>query len=414
LAGKSVAKEQMAEKKKNKKQRRQHRNNRQAAAAEAKRAQVQKKRAKKARRARRNKKEAAAAEAQRAALQRKRAKNKRRKKAQAKSEAAEAAAASAVATDESPKAKKKKPRPIEKPADAKPTPPAEPLPMQRLSSQDDDITTFESADAIDLQVFSQGRFVVDCDGVPFHAFLQRSQEKRLFVLLDGAVSRKPDLAIFERRGWAALMPGNILCISDPTVHLFDKLAVGWYVGTHERDYTALMARLVDRVASQLGLTRSDIVFYASSSGGFAALMCARRLPGSNCIVVNPQIDIAKYAGKAHRKQFALAFAGERKFKDVAGMHSKRLSVLEAFPNAASLPPMVYVQNKKDAAHFQHHYEVFCETYAAPREGGVGAGGRVLTLVFEHGEGHGLEPRPLVRPLIAEALAFFAQIAHSPK
>jgi hypothetical protein len=164
----------------------------------------------------------------------------------------------------------------------------------------------------------------------------------------------------------------------------------------------------------LGIPWTDIVFYASSGGGFAALMCARLLPGSNCIVVNPQIDIAKHGKKWHRKQFARMFAGEKQFQEVAEQHGKRLSVLEAFPDAASLPPTVYVQNSKDADHFQGHYEVFCETYSAPKEGGIGAGGRVLTLVFEHDAGHGREPRQLVRPLLAEALAFFDRFAPNPK
>lgn len=292
---------------------------------------------------------------------------------------------------------------------------ADEFPMQRLPGEDETFVEFSSIDAIDLRGFSKGRFTVNSEGVPFHAYFQRSQYKRLFVLLDSATSRKESaLPVFERRGLALLMPGNILCISDPTSHVSDDVTMGWYVGTHERDYTRLMAQLVDRVAKQLDIRMTNVVFYASSGGGFASLMCARLLPGANCIVVNPQIEIAKHGVEEHREQFGRAFSGDANFETVSQEHSERLSVLEAFPDAASLPPTVYVQNSKDTSHFKEHYEVFCEAYSAPKEGGIGAGGRVLTLVFDHEVGHGPEPRQLVRPLLAEALAFFERFARSSR
>jgi hypothetical protein len=279
------------------------------------------------------------------------------------------------------------------------------FPMQRLPS-DDIPVAFASIEAISLSTISKGRFAVEADGVTFQTYFERSSHKRLFVLLGGGVRKnRKGIPQFERRGWGALVPGSILCIADPTLELSNNLSLGWYIGTRDKDYTAQMARLVNRVAGELGLLRSDIVFYASSGGGFAALMCARHLPGSSCIVVNPQIEIAKHH-RPEKRQFAKVFANERNFKPIAEQHGERVSVLAAFPDAASLPPTVYVQNRHDTHHFENHYTVFCETYAAPKEGGMSDNGRILTLLFEHHAGHGPEPRQLVRPLIAQALAFF--------
>ncbi len=168
------------------------------------------------------------------------------------------------------------------------------FPMQRLSSDDDVRAAFPSIGALGLPLRPKGRFVVNCDGVPFHAYFQRTQHKRLFVLLDGAVGEDRSIPQFERRSWAGLMPGSILCVSDPTLELSDQLSMGWYIGTQNKDYTAQMAQLVEKVATELGLSRSDVVFYASSGGGFASLMCARLLPGSKCILVNPHIDVLKH------------------------------------------------------------------------------------------------------------------------
>jgi hypothetical protein len=290
---------------------------------------------------------------------------------------------------------------IEAPAEV---PDLDAFPMQR-TSQTPTVISFPTLDAIALK-FSKGRFVVDIENVPFHAYFERANDKRLFVLLSGAApGGKKSGPHFERRGLGWLLPGSILCISDPTLELSEAISLGWYVGTSEKDYTRQMAKLVDRVATELGLSHSDIFFYASSGGGFAALMCARFLPGANCIVVNPQIDLARHH-REHRKQLAEVFAENGRFSLIAEEHSQRISVLAAFPDADKLPPTVYVQNRNDEHHFKNHFEVFCETYGAPKEGGVSANGRILTLLFEHDAGHGPEPRPLVRPLLAQALAFF--------
>lgn len=280
------------------------------------------------------------------------------------------------------------------------------FPMQKLATEGT-TTRFGSVTSVNLQKIRKGAFVVDFDNVPFHAYFHRSYEKRLFVLLEGFLpGENANLSAFERRPWDQLLPGSILHVADPTLAVSAEVAQGWYVGTKDRDYTKYLAQLVDRVANELGLARSEILFYANSAGGFAALMCAGLLPGASCIVVNPQIDIARSGEPSDRKHFARAFSAEADFEALEKRFRSRFSVLEAFPSADSLPPTVYVQNTKDEKHFLQHYQVFCTAYGAPKEGGISDNGRVLTLLFDYAAGHGAEPLPLVRPLIAEALAFF--------
>jgi acyl carrier protein len=281
----------------------------------------------------------------------------------------------------------------------------------RLPKEEDTVLrSFSAPKDIDLQGVDRGRLDVSCKGVTFPIYFRRASHPRLFVLLGGAVDRQTlSLPVFARRAWWPLMPGSILCISDPTLDLSEEMQIGWYVGTKEKNYTKMMARIISRVAEQLGLAPSDIVFYASSGGGFASLMCARYIPGANCIVVNPQTNLRKYYDK-HKNRLAAVFepGADKSFDTIAKESGKRISIMRAFPDADSLPPMVYAQNKLDKAHFRRHYTAFCKKYHAPIEGGVSGNGRIKTVVFESDKGHGPEPRELVKPLIEQGLAFFAK------
>jgi hypothetical protein len=290
----------------------------------------------------------------------------------------------------------------------------EPPVFQLQPTEEEFVASFAALDTLVLSGLPRHRFVVDVTGVAFHAYFQRSEYSRLFVMLGGEAPKDRKSAThFERRAWGEMLPGSVLWISDPTLDLSNEISLGWYVGTRDKDYTAEMAKLVARVAADLGVARSDIIFYGGSGGGFAALMCARFLPGVNCIVINPQIDLSKHEAE-HRRKLAKVFSGEENFKAIAHAHPERVSVLAAFPEPRNLPPLVYVQNRQDKEHFDAHYALFCETYSAPKEGGISDNGHVLTLLFEHGEGHVHEPRPIVRPLLAQALAFFDQFRKSKK
>jgi hypothetical protein len=386
---------------------------------------------KQARRERREKRKAAklaaAGEAASAAGEKNRRNKKKKKKRKAAREAAAEAAATAKRKQKKKKQKQqqqkqqqqKKARQKEKKA-AKPEKAAnpeearEPISFPLQQGSDEIVASFAALNAVALAGLQKHRFVVDVNGVAFHAYFERSAYSRLFVLLGGeAPKEKRSEPHFERRAWGEMLPGSVLWISDPTLSLSDDISLGWYVGTREKDYTAEMANLVDRIAADLDLSRADIVFYGGSGGGFAALMCARHLPGASCIVVNPQINLAKHH-KEHRKKLAQFFSGETNFGRVANEHPERVSILAAFPTADSLPPMVYVQNRQDKHHFDEHYALFCQTYSAPPDGGLSANGRVLTLLFEHGVGHVAEPRPMVRPLMSQALVFFDRFRKSKK
>ena len=287
------------------------------------------------------------------------------------------------------------------------------FPMQQSSTEM--VVSFSALDAVALAGLQRQRFVVDVHGVVFHGYFERSDQAGLFVLLSGeAPNGGAPRPHFERRAWGEMLPGSVLWISDPALDLSDDMSLGWYVGTREKDYSLEMAKLVDKIAADLRLTRSEIVFYAGSGGGFAALMCARHLPGATCIVINPEIVLAKHADEEHLEKLAQYFSGQADFERIANEHPERVSILAAFPSADSLPPTVYVQNRHDTHHFDEHYALFCQRYSVPPEGGISANGQVLSLLFEHGSGHVREPRPMVRPLLEQALVFFRRFRQPAK
>lgn len=271
------------------------------------------------------------------------------------------------------------------------------------------LKSFASPEDIDLSDITEGRLDVACDGVVFPIYLKRDAGKQFVVFLAGAVNRKTmPLPVFSRWNWGPLFPCNTVSIADPTLALSEKLTLAWYIGTRKQDYTLLLARLVKQLAQKLDVATSNIIFYASSGGGFAALMCARHIPGAKCVIVNPQIDIANYY-KAHRQILAEIFAPDITFRRMRRRFGERLSVFEAFPRTEDLPLIFYAQNRADTFHFREHFTPFCETYGARIEGGFSENCRIFTKVFDAASNHGPEPREMIRPLIEESLAVLDQM-----
>lgn len=76
--------------------------------------------------------------------------------------------------------------------------------------------------------------------------------------------------------------------------LHPNLDLGWYYGTKDESYCDYIVDIINNFALQNNY--NNIVFFASSSGGFAALYCACKIKKSTAIVINPQIRLKLYIG----------------------------------------------------------------------------------------------------------------------
>ncbi|EHJ00469.1 hypothetical protein CDLVIII_3927 [Clostridium sp. DL-VIII] len=147
----------------------------------------------------------------------------------------------------------------------------------------------------------EGRFNTKVDGAHFECFYHASKYDYLYVVLDtmrddNTIANGP-LPRFHKWSWFTFLKGHLLSIEDP-MYFESDIAVGWFYGTHERDYRDATAELVMRVARHLGIPNEHIIFYSVSSGGTSGLFTAEKIAGSVAIASNPQLDLTRFLPSA--------------------------------------------------------------------------------------------------------------------
>lgn len=137
-----------------------------------------------------------------------------------------------------------------------------------------------------------GRFVIRHKNIDFDCLFKRNRESdRIYVVFSG--SRPPDSPpTFKRWSYYKYMNGSMLNIDDPMCKLYRELWMGWYYGTETESYCDYIVEIVQAFAEQNGF--KNIVFFASSGGGYAALYCACKIHGSMAVAINPQINLSLY------------------------------------------------------------------------------------------------------------------------
>ena len=63
------------------------------------------------------------------------------------------------------------------------------------------------------------------------------------------------------------------------------MALAWYIGNSEQDFTSDVADLIKDIAAAAGYER--ILLTGSSGGGFAALAISRQIAGSAAVCLSP-------------------------------------------------------------------------------------------------------------------------------
>lgn len=156
-----------------------------------------------------------------------------------------------------------------------------------------------------------GCFYADIDTAHIEGFLNKGTEKEIIVMFDGSRTRNggKDLAqlpTFLRWSWHGVTDATFISLEDPMYYLHDTLKLGWFYGTKAIDFRHSVARLIKKIASELGVSNENILLYGISGGGTAAIGTAKYLEGSTVVAINPQLTLSKYADAQH-------------FQDVTGL-----------------------------------------------------------------------------------------------
>lgn len=142
--------------------------------------------------------------------------------------------------------------------------------------------------------FQEGLFSTLIEDVHFECFYKRKLgTKKLYVILGGGRWRPPGVLAktpnFPRWSWNPILDGHLLCIEDPMYYKYPNLTVGWFYGTEDKNYREVTSRLINSIIKFEGINGKDVILYASSSGGAAAIHVGSFIKDCTVVSINPQI-----------------------------------------------------------------------------------------------------------------------------
>lgn len=247
-------------------------------------------------------------------------------------------------------------------------------------------------------------FSLENVNLPCLYFKKIKQVKHLTILLSGFVNReKQSIPVFNRWSWSNKFPGDVICIADPTLELDENIFIGWYVGSKNYDLSLEITELIKNIAEAKKIPYSNIVFYGSSAGGFAALKFASLIEGSTAVCINPQIDATKHYQEYVSNLLNTAYEGQT-IEEVKNNFPKRFSINEAWKNNNN-SKIIYVQNKYDDFHYKEHFLPFAKKYDLSLIDGLSKNGKYFTFLYEDEQGHGPEPENLIQKIIIQLKEF---------
>lgn len=231
--------------------------------------------------------------------------------------------------------------------------------------------------------------------------------KTLIVTFHGSLQRsKYQLPRFEWRNSLAPFDAAQLLIADSTLTLNGAMALSWYVGDAEQDFSEDVAHLIRQIASAAGYER--ILLAGSSGGGFASLAISRKIPGSGAVCFSPQTRIGDYHDGVVEKFRSVAFPESASYAEAEERNRARFDLRHLYETTAPGDNFVrYVQNTRDPEHYTKHYVPFAETFGVdPEAGGFDASGRIELLPQRLQPGHQPPSRGRFRSHISDAHASF--------
>lgn len=268
-----------------------------------------------------------------------------------------------------------------------------------------EIRRYESAREIDHQASEAYEFVVaPTSGGPLDitALYVPKPSKTLIVTFHGSLQRsKYQLPRFEWRNSLAPFDAAQLFVADSTLNLNGAMALAWYVGNAEQDFSSDVACLIQEVAAAAGYER--ILLTGSSGGGYASLAISRKIDGSVAVCFSPQTRVGDYHGSVVEKFRSVVFPDLGGYEEAERVHRDRLDLRFLYGTTPDSNFVRFVQNTRDVKHFLRHYTPFAQTYGVdPSIGGFDALGKIEFVPQRLQEGHQPPSRGRFRGHILDA------------
>lgn len=229
-----------------------------------------------------------------------------------------------------------------------------------------------------------------------------AQSRTLIVSFHGSLQRsKFQLPRFEWRKTLAPFHAAQLFIADSTLHLNRAMALAWYVGTSEQDFSSDVADLIRTIAADAGYDR--ILLTGSSGGGFASLAISRRIDGSAAVCFSPQTRVGDYHRPVVERFRSVAFPNFETYDDIEKLHRSRVDLRFLYDSTPANNFVRFVQNTRDEEHFSRHYTPFAATLGVdPEVGGLDASRTIEFIPQRLQDGHQPPSRGRFRRHLLEA------------
>jgi hypothetical protein len=232
------------------------------------------------------------------------------------------------------------------------------------------------------------------------------KSKTLIVSFHGSLMRsKFTLPRFEWRKSLAPFEAAQLFIADSSLHLNRGMALAWYIGNSQQDFSSDVGDLIKDMATAAGYDR--ILLTGSSGGGFAALAVSRQIEGSAAVCFSPQTRVGDYYNSVVKTFYRAGFPEADGYSDAEGAHRSRFDLRHLYATTPDNNFVRFVQNTRDSHHFRKHYTPFAGVRGVdPAIGGFDASGRIEFVPQQLQEGHQPPTRGRFRQHILEAHSTF--------
>lgn len=259
---------------------------------------------------------------------------------------------------------------------------------------DYELLEFESLDRFHEAVTRPGLITIDYNGSPLDILrIDKGSDTTVVVFHSSLSQSVRTIPVFSGLGVLSGMHANIICVSDPTLELNEKLKLAWFAGNSkqhlQRDLPQILGKLLDEQSAK------HVIFFGASGGGFASMYYSAAFPDSLAIPLNPQTNIRRFPESAVLSYARVAF-GARSIEQARNhLINSITDDLRDVYRSGSRNTIAYVQNYMDTHHVYRHMQPFLS--AIPRSGNT------LCLVDDWGFGHVAPPGELSRGVLEAAI-----------
>lgn len=186
---------------------------------------------------------------------------------------------------------------------------------------------------------------------PFEYSFVEGSEKLIFFL-PGAFNRALPMPKFQRSSYFKKLKYNCISFFDPTLFLTNDKAFtrAWFQGTIHKPYVALLLNIIKKIIVNKDVSPSNILFFATSSGGIPAIQLAAFFPGCHVFCGNIQTNLIKHYPNYMKKVSEVCFE-KASLIELKEKFSDRLNITHIDEDIF----LHLIQNRKDEFHLKNHF-----------------------------------------------------------